>query len=242
MTAGRPGWSAALSALCWQWGELRVLRVPGKGRVVRVQPLSHSPAWSQYWPNQSGNTSLYYYYCPPVATEAIRRHSSSTEEAGSSTRWRETGDGQRIAVRVPARRGEVRPKKKKTARVATVGAKEEAVRGQCAGDRERFLSLVSGAAQGRANSAKNCFVCVVFLNFPRRLNAGRRSRLPPAGRRRCKNGRPERQLQQHDWECQLDDEWAGIVNLIHPQSVMALPRGWSLLLRRSVHAMPRQEH
>jgi hypothetical protein len=74
----------------------------------------------------------------------------------------------------------------------------------------RFLSVVSGPAQGRANSAKNGFVCVVFLNFPRRLKCWPAITLAAGGPQEMQNGHPERQLQQaaqlETANCQLHEE------------------------------------
>jgi len=64
-----------------------------------------------------------------------------------------------------------------------------------------FLSLVSGLAQGRANSAKNCLVCVVFLNFPKAPQCWPAITLAAGGPQEMQNGRPEHQLQ---WKLPTD--------------------------------------
>jgi len=208
--------------------------------MVRVQPLSHSPTWSQYRPNQSGNTTCIIIIVRP----SPRRLADVTHQAPgrlgrrhAGSRWRLTAH---CCTQEQQRRGEVRQKKKPPTLARRRRRRLSAVNAPAA--TSRFLSLVSGAAQGRANSAKKLLCVRGVFKFPKAPQCWPAITLAAGGPQRCKTGTRSVNCSSTTGKCQLTDEPASVLDLIHPPSVLALPRGFSLLLRRSVHAMPRQEH
>jgi len=84
------------------------------------------------------------------------------------------------------------------------GAKDEASRGQCAGDCERFSISRLGGGAGAGQFGENCFACVVFLIFPKAPQCWPSITLAAGGPQKMQIARAERQLQQHDWKMSIE--------------------------------------